>query len=433
MNNIFSLYYHLIVRYLTQSMWRDEAFTALMIKKSYVEILQTTANDFNPPLYYFLTKTLSLFFTVDPILLRILSVFFLISSAKLVYLICKNIFKLSRYLRIFSILVFLTSPVLLYYGFEARMYMMFVFFSTLSFYLFFKRNLFFSLTLLLGLHTHYYFIVVFVSLWFFELYRHQFKDVLTHSSNYLMPLFFALPWFLYAFPKSLAHSSNFWISPTNIGDFPQILGMIYLGYEEIWNYFQSQILPISLLVSLVTLFLIFAWKRNGKDQNSIYLLILSYGWAVIFFVVSLYKPLFVPRYLIFTSTFFLIFIFSTLRYISKAQALVVLLVFFSINTTFNQETYKHKKKDDWKLSLKNIEQISSKDDYFYTLDATEYFTLCYYLPCDRVYIAEDRKNIPYYVGIALIPKEKIIGKLDSSSPPGIIIKGPSSYQFHQKK
>lgn len=434
MTNIFSLYFQLIERFLTQSMWRDEAFTALMIKKSYGEILHTTANDFNPPLYYFLMKTLSLLFIyADPIFLRMVSVFFLVFSAILIYLICKKVFTLSNYLSIFGVFVFLTSPVLLYYGFEARMYMMFVFFSILSFYLSFRKNFLFSFILLLGLHTHYYFMVVFFSFWLFELHQNKYKNLLAHSKLFLIPLFFSLPWFLYALPKSLTHSSNFWISPTNISDFPQILGVIYLGYEEVWNYFQSQILPISLLISLITLISFIAWKKNSKDQNSIFLFILSYGWAVVFFIVSLYKPLFVPRYLIFTSTFFLIYIFSTLKYFSKVQAFFILIIFFSINTSFNHESLKYKKKDDWQSSLKNIEKSASKNDNFYTLDATEYFTLCFYLPCDRVYIAEDMKNIPYYVGIALIPKEKIIGKLDSRSPPGIIIKSPHSYQVHPKK
>ena len=38
--------------FLTQSFWRDEAFSYFMAKKNISEIIFLTAKDFNPPLYY---------------------------------------------------------------------------------------------------------------------------------------------------------------------------------------------------------------------------------------------------------------------------------------------------------------------------------------------------------------------------------------------
>ena len=60
----------------TQDYWRDELFTIFVSRNSYYDIILLTAKDFNPPLFYFLTKVVSDSFKDSPFYLRQIPLFF---------------------------------------------------------------------------------------------------------------------------------------------------------------------------------------------------------------------------------------------------------------------------------------------------------------------------------------------------------------------
>src|SRR3989344_3794857 len=124
----------------TQDYWRDELFTIFLSKNNYYDILVLTAKDFNPPLFYFLTKTIILMFGDSPFYLRQIPFLFHLLSALSAYKLARLFTsKLSAIL--YSLLI-LTNPFLFFYAFELRPYSAVVFIAILSCYLFFAKHKF---------------------------------------------------------------------------------------------------------------------------------------------------------------------------------------------------------------------------------------------------------------------------------------------------
>src|SRR3989344_2939011 len=62
--------------FMTQSLWRDEAFSYLLAQKSIIDIIRLTAQDFNPPFYYIMLHFWISIFGKSEIALRSLSFVF---------------------------------------------------------------------------------------------------------------------------------------------------------------------------------------------------------------------------------------------------------------------------------------------------------------------------------------------------------------------
>lgn len=121
---------------LNQSFWLDEATSATVATKSMSEILSFAKADFHPPLYYILLHLWTMVSGTSEVGIRMVSVLFGVGTVYLVYRLSKNSF---------AALLVATSPLLVYYSQEARMYSMLTFFITLSVYAYKKK-----LWLLLG-------------------------------------------------------------------------------------------------------------------------------------------------------------------------------------------------------------------------------------------------------------------------------------------
>src|SRR3989339_1180240 len=126
--------------FFTQSFWRDEAFSYFMAKKNVSEIIFLTAKDFNPPLYYLILHFWIKIFGGSEIALRSLSIIFFWATIYVAFLFLNDIFKIKLKKSFFYLIFFIVNPLLLYYAFEARMYTMFAFFASLSYYAFFKKD-----------------------------------------------------------------------------------------------------------------------------------------------------------------------------------------------------------------------------------------------------------------------------------------------------
>jgi uncharacterized membrane protein len=112
---------------LDQSLWLDEAVTAKVVSHyGYGQIItQFSPTDFHPPFYYLFMKFWTGFFGYSEIALRMPSVIFSLATGWVLYLMAG----------IWPAIFFLFNPLVVYYSQEARMYMMAVFFLTLSIYL----------------------------------------------------------------------------------------------------------------------------------------------------------------------------------------------------------------------------------------------------------------------------------------------------------
>ena len=126
--------------FLTQSFWRDEAFSYFLAKKNVLEIIILSAKDFNPPLYQLLLHFWLKIFGPSEISIRSLSLLFFWATLYVCFLFLQEIFKFNFKKSLIYLLLFLLNPFLLYYAFEARMYSLFTFLATLSFYSFYRKK-----------------------------------------------------------------------------------------------------------------------------------------------------------------------------------------------------------------------------------------------------------------------------------------------------
>lgn len=145
--------------YLNQSLWLDEATTALVARMDLSEFFtKFMPADFHPPLYYLVVNLWSSLFGYSEIALRMPSVIFGVLTIYIVYVIAKD-FKYRW--PIVPALFLATSGLHIYYSQEARMYSMATFLVSLIFLLFIKKQWFLmSISFVLLFFTDYLSVIV---------------------------------------------------------------------------------------------------------------------------------------------------------------------------------------------------------------------------------------------------------------------------------
>jgi len=115
MNALFNfLTFHTPLFYLIQSVWRDEAFSYFMAKPNLLKIIATTAQDFNPPLYYLLLHLWMYMAGHSDIGLRLLSFIFHLIGSYYAYLIGRKVTD-----RKFAVFIFLFYLIIIYKPFSS--------------------------------------------------------------------------------------------------------------------------------------------------------------------------------------------------------------------------------------------------------------------------------------------------------------------------
>src|SRR3990167_7989306 len=202
--------------FLTQSFWRDEAFSFFLAKKNVVEIISLSLRDFNPPLYYLLLHFWLKIFGSSEISLRSFSFIFYWLTIFVAILFLTEIFKINlrknSLFFIFYLLLFIVNPILSYYAFEARNYALFAFFATLSYYSFYKKSYkIYLFSTVLGLFTHYFMLFVVLSQLFFNyLVNKKGRKFQITNKILLKPLIIFLPWLFLTLVKNSFFTSSFW-------------------------------------------------------------------------------------------------------------------------------------------------------------------------------------------------------------------------------
>ncbi|KKP60701.1 MAG: hypothetical protein UR54_C0009G0031 [Candidatus Roizmanbacteria bacterium GW2011_GWA2_34_18] len=425
--------------FLTQSFWRDEAFSYFMAKKNIFEIIFLTAKDFNPPLYYFILHFWMNIFGGSEIALRSLSIIFFWATIYVAFLFLNNIFKIKQKKSFFYLLFFVINPFLLYYAFEARMYSMLAFFATLSFYYFIKKNYkLYTLVTILGLFTHYFMIFVVAGQWLFLWINKKKGFQFKKSSLYLSGLIFS-PWLLFSLLQRNLFSS-YWITRPQI---KYILGLpvvIYTGIESYYNIdqivfkkIQSNLFYLSLvLLSILITGVYFYVKKLDKKDRFVFQMLVIWAIGIPIFVgaISFIKPVFLARYLIFASVGLVLLIIFVLEKINSLARAFLLVLLFALTINYNQLQLSYGKKTDSGKALREIKAIMNKNDSVYVTSDLDYFTAEYYVNDSQVFIyGKNYQEIPDYVGKVLIPKEKIASTLPFYPQKAFILNSDGKYSI----
>ena len=417
--------------FLIQSFWRDEAFSYLLAKKNIQEIIFLTAQDYNPPLYYLILHFWIKIFGSSEIAIRSLSLIFFWATIYIFYLFLVKVLKIKSTLFTISYLLLVTlNPLLLYFAFEARMYTMFAFFSSLSFYAFYqKKSKLYIISSILGFYTHYFMIFVFFSQIFYFFIFEKKKNIFSKKQIFSFVIVFLtfLPWFFLIFFQQNYLSQSFWIKKPPPSFLISLLAVIYTGYEYEFKFFDQTILKLSLFFLLL---LIIGFIKNHQKKIFYFFLLWAIITPIFIGIVSFFKPLLLPRYLIFTTFGLLILIIFITEQLPRPFRLVIFLLLFLITIHYNMLQVKERKKANLRRIIREIKFLAGKDDSLYVTNVLDFHTASYYFDEKRTFIyGKTYEEVPNYVGKVLIPKEKFINKLPIYPNKAFILTSENNYEI----
>lgn len=406
-----------------------------MAKQPILAMINKTAGDFNPPLYYLILHYWMKIFGGGEVSLRGLSLIFFAANIFVILLFLQNILKVKGRRIWIYILLFSLNPFLLYFAFEARMYSLLALLSTLSFYFFWQKKAgFYHLVTILGLYTHYFFLFVVATHFAFGLLFKKGKLVKKIKLPTLSFIFF-LPWLLYVFPHLLTNTARFWLGKSSFYDLITLPAVLFTGYERSYfKFWHAWLLPLSIFFILT--FVIFVFRRvrliKGRtDQSRLFLLLVfwSFLFPALSVLVSFLKPVFLPRYLIFASAGFNLLLFFVLEKESRRLRLLSILILFFIIAHFTHFEVLHRRKGDIRRTILEIKKLATAEDFLFVSKAEDYFVAAYYFSQERVYVLEEKgEEVPYYTGLVLIPENKITTKLPVYPERAFVLKNDREFE-----
>jgi uncharacterized membrane protein len=333
-----TLFLGLVLRLISinQSLWLDEATTALVSQMSLVDFFtKFMPGDFHPPFYYLVISLWSQVFGNSEITLRIPSVMFGGLTVYMVYLIAKEI----KILYPLTPALFLaTSGLHIYYSQEARMYSMATFLVCLIIYLYIKKKWFyFSVATAILFLTDYLSLLILSGLIIFT-YFNDYKNLKKLFLS-LIPLIIAfllwLPIFTSQVSKGVAlkETSSVWwnvLGPVTFKNIALIPTKFITGRVEIDN----KIIYGIVIIAISFLFAYIIGRAKNKLVWSCFLSSIILGIVFSFFIPTLSYF----RYLFVLPAFYLLL--SETK--SKAFVVLVLIIniFFTSKYLFEEKNHR---------------------------------------------------------------------------------------------
>jgi len=296
---------------LNQSLWRDEAFSALLSRKSPLQIILFTMRDATPPLHYLLLHYWMIMFGTSEVALRGLSFTFHILTVFVIFLIARQLMK-STLAQSLIALATLLNPFLLQYAFETRAYSLLAFLSALAIYLVItKKYVLSSVVFTLAVFTHNFalFTLIASAFWFFYTNRQRLKEAKIEILQlFTAPILALLVWGSVIWQQWTKVASGFWIKPAT---FSLFLNSFEKYSRGDLSYLSQPMLYTFTLVLCSSAFAYWIWKEQKEEQGK-GLLLLSFvvliPTIITYFISALFAPIYNERYLIATAPILIILV-----------------------------------------------------------------------------------------------------------------------------
>ncbi len=375
------------------SLWCDEMFQAIAASEAWTDFFPAVKRHSSPFLdYFFMKLSVSLFGNTEWAV-RLHAFIFGTAAIPLFYYFSRLLVGFKTALIAVTLLVF--SPMAISFSQEGRMYSLFLFLSLTSYLLtliFINKNsvrsgISWGIINGLLLLTHYFGVFVILSetiivLLFYWSSPDKSKRIKRTIGGIIVSFLIFLPWipvFLFQFK----HNSNLgYALKANIDFFKLILFEFTsdTGQPDLWVYSFALVFVFSSIL---------AWYKNEKK---IILIVLNIAATLLFlFILSIVKPLVLPRSIIFLLPLFylvcaygLSFCFEYFKIKSNAALLItVFLVFWpAVNYHFLPRKALHA---NWKGAADYIEQHMSAEEKIFTTDFLARSFLSYYMFPDAEY------------------------------------------------
>ena len=418
---------HTPLLYLTQSLWRDEAFSVWIARDSLSELIRRTSGDFNPPLYYVLLHYWMRIFGKSEIALRGLSILFFILFLFVTYKFARKLFT-THAAAWTTTLFMLVNPMLLYFAFELRMYSLLVLLVTTSMYfLYTKQWKWYILSTTLGMYTQPFMGFVILAQSVYLVLTKNLKQTLINGMT-IMLLY--LPWMPTLLTQFKA-SGPMWMYPIDITTITSVLGNVFFGYEgtpsNLWWIMQSfSVLFVGIII----------WLRKQKRKPQELLLFTTWVFVplVTVLLISLVKPIYVHRYVIYTTiaeVFILqLFLNSLPKRIAQNLGVISLVVLGIIN--FGIASFHHKV--DLQTPFREIRSQLQPGDIVFAQTPLVYYEALYYTPQTTPVYLYNPEDItpPRYVGSVGMPPGTWVKSYPVTPRRAFIISENGTYEVKSK-
>lgn len=259
------LFFMNFVRIFDNNFWGDEAFTVNLVKYSIPEIIEKTAADVHPPLYYLFVK---LVYTILGNLGWAYHLVSLIPCAIILFFSLTVIWKNFGWPVSVILITFAgLSDNAVCFNVEVRMYSWGALFVLLSYYCFYrilesdewKNYLFFMVASLAAAYTHYYCLIsvafFYIALLIYSLLSKK-SSIRKILAVYVATIVGYLPWFFIMLQSMLNRIDNYWITYTP-------------GFRESIRYLFSNQMPSWMLLFIAFLGMIAVFYETGilKIEN----------------------------------------------------------------------------------------------------------------------------------------------------------------------
>lgn len=393
---------HTPLFYWTQSLWRDEAFAVWIAQDSLAEVVRRTSGDFNPPLYYLLLNVWMHVFGRSEVALRGLSVVFFLAFLYVVLKFAQKIFN-TRQMVLMAILLQALNPMLLYFAFELRMYSLLVLLATLVMYFTFTQNWpLFIFAATAGMYTQPFMALVILSQSIFLTLTQRFKTAI--RNGFMIGLLY-VPW-IPTLINQFKASGPMWMYPVDLNLVLSALGNLFLGYEGTPGGLWWIMILISFILISISIWL---WRQT-KIQKQLVGLFFTWLFIPVIFVlgISLIKPIYVHRYLIYTTVaeiFLVTVALSRIKPVALQQFLSLALA--SLLVAANIWAVSFHRKVNFRKTFSAIKLQLDKKDVIYAGTPLAYYESLYYAPTGVNVFLYNPYHImpPRYVGSIGMPPE----------------------------
>jgi uncharacterized membrane protein len=401
---------------LSQSVWFDEAYSIMVAKQPLDQLLHLTAIDTHPPLYYMILKAWAGMFGWGELALRSLSVLALGGSLVFGGLLVKRLFGVRAALVTLPFIIL--APFLLRYGFEIRMYALASLIGIAATYTlvvateaktYKKRWILYgiyAILVALGVYTLYYTALLWAAhlLWLIYVTIKQKKPLLRAPwlLAYVGSVVLFLPWL----PEFFRQVNNGALAPISQAmTLENLLGIVSFNfvYQPVWQLSALQSLLVFFVLGALIFITVKALRAATKEERSKLLLLAFYIIipVTLLTLVSLFRPMYVERYLAHVALGGMLFVGVAVSLATKkstvllqsvsALLLVVLVVGVAHLVQVGNYNFQRLQKPDVAEAAKSM---ASCQDGSTILAADPYVAieLSYYVTnCDIYFYSEDAK------------------------------------------
>lgn len=364
----------------TASIWLDEAHSIFQAHKSLNDIINNSAQDQNPPLYFILLKLWTNLLGSSLAAVRSFSALVNAFTAILIFYFSKKHINLTT--AIFASLAFIFSDIQLYYAQEARVFSLLGLLCIVSFILFenMKEKSQFDWINIISLGTVYalmiyaHYISVFaiaVQLAITAIFHKDYSDrtrkvIISCTVAFLL----FLPWLGKVF-TNIPEAGSFWLSKPNFGN----LKGIFISFAG-----NKVITVIYMLLIAAGAFL--TLKKAKEKDNMNYIFVLLILWLLLpiltTYFVAHFTPVFLIRYLLYSSIGLYLLIGFTISSLPVRNLYKGLLITAIIILSVGSIKIAASKGENWILAVEKVKELKKAEDdvilsAYYTNTAFSYY------------------------------------------------------------